>query len=87
MGYMLNFPLPNLINPEYNPFNFGLTQLLLTIPVVIAGYKFYTVGFKALFRGSPNMDSLIAIGTSAAVINALNKEKRNAHIRLRCKKL
>ncbi len=68
MGHMLGLPIPELINPEYNPFNFGLTQLVLTIPVIIAGYKFYTVGFKALFKGRPNMDSLIAIGTSAAVI-------------------
>ncbi|MGO1470197.1 MAG: copper-translocating P-type ATPase [Tissierella sp.] len=68
MGHMLGLPIPELINPEYNPFNFGLTQLILTIPVIIAGYKFYTVGFKSLFRANPNMDSLIAIGTSAAVI-------------------
>ncbi|MCK9225189.1 MAG: cadmium-translocating P-type ATPase [Candidatus Muirbacterium halophilum] len=68
MGHMLGLPILNIINPESNPFNFGLTQLLLTIPVIISGYKFYTVGFRTLFRGSPNMDSLIAIGTSSAVI-------------------
>ncbi len=71
MGHMMGMPLPDFINPHHNPLNFALAQLVLTIPVVIAGYKFYTVGFKALFRRSPNMDSLIAIGTSAAVIYGL----------------
>lgn len=51
--------------------NFAIAQLLLTIPVIICGYKFYTVGIKAIFRGSPNMDSLIAMGTSAAFIYSL----------------
>ncbi|SHK26511.1 copper-translocating P-type ATPase [Paramaledivibacter caminithermalis] len=71
MGHMVGLPLPNFINPHFYPLNFALVQLSLTIPVVIAGYKFYTVGFKALFRKSPNMDSLIAVGTSAAIIYGL----------------
>ena len=50
------------------PLVFAIMQIILTIPIVIAGYKFYTVGFMALVRRSPNMDSLIAIGTSAAII-------------------
>ncbi|MCL2221838.1 MAG: heavy metal translocating P-type ATPase [Oscillospiraceae bacterium] len=50
------------------PLEFAFTQLFLTIPIAIAGYKFYTVGFMAIIRKSPNMDSLIAIGTSAALI-------------------
>lgn len=68
MGHMLGLPIPEMIEPSVNPLNFALTQLILTIPVVIAGYKFYTVGFKALIKRAPNMDSLIAIGTAAAVI-------------------
>nr|WP_330397418.1 copper-translocating P-type ATPase [Maledivibacter halophilus] len=68
MGHMMGLPIPSFINPEYNPLNFALVQLILTVPIVIAGYKFYTVGFKALLRRSPNMDSLIAVGTSAAFI-------------------
>ncbi len=68
MGHMLGFPLPAAIDPMMNPLNFGLIQIVLVIPSVIAGYKFYTVGFKALIRRSPNMDSLIALGTSAAVL-------------------
>lgn len=68
MGHMLGAPLPDIIAPHHNPLNFALTQLFLTIPVVIAGNKYYSIGFKTLFKGSPNMDSLIAIGTGAAVI-------------------
>jgi Cu+-exporting ATPase len=67
MGFMLGMPLPNIINPKVNPITFAFIQLILTIPVLIAGNRFYTIGFKALFRRSPNMDSLIAIGTMAAV--------------------
>jgi len=68
MGHMLGLPLPEFVEPTVHPLNFALVQLILTIPVMVAGYKFYTVGFKSLFRGHPNMDSLIAIGTSAAVL-------------------
>ncbi|CAH2212221.1 copper [Cu(I)] transporter ATPase CopA [Tepidibacter aestuarii] len=71
MGHMIGLPLPNIIDPMHNPLNFALVQILLTIPVVIAGYKFYTVGFRSLFRGSPNMDSLIAVGTSSAIVYGL----------------
>jgi Cu+-exporting ATPase len=68
MGHMLNFPLPKILHPEMYPLIFAYVQLVLVIPSMIAGYKFYTVGFSALFRRSPNMDSLIAIGTSAAFL-------------------
>lgn len=68
MGSMIGMPIPDFISPKINPIAFALVQLLLTLPVIVAGNKFYTVGFKALFRKSPNMDSLIAIGTSAAVL-------------------
>jgi Cu+-exporting ATPase len=68
MGHMLGLPLPMVIDPMMNPITFALAQLLLTIPVVIAGNRYYTVGFKTLYKGSPNMDSLIAIGTSAAIL-------------------
>jgi Cu+-exporting ATPase len=72
MGHMfgepIGFKLPNIIDPMRNPRNFGIAQLLLVLPVVISGHKFFTVGFKSLFRRSPNMDSLIAMGTSAAFL-------------------
>ncbi len=64
-------PVPNIIDPMANPLNYALIQIVLVVPVMIAGYKFYTSGFKALFNGSPNMDSLVAIGTSAAFIYSL----------------
>ena len=68
MGHMIGFPLPDILHPNENPVAFAITQLLLTIPVVISGKRYYTVGLKALFRRTPNMDSLIAIGTSAAIL-------------------
>lgn len=66
MGHMLGMPLPNSISPVENPFNFALVQLCLTVPVMLIGYKFYQVGIKNLVTLSPNMDSLIAVGTLAA---------------------
>jgi len=54
-----------------NPLIYALLELLLVIPIIGMGYKFYIVGFKALVQRSPNMDSLIAIGTSAAVLFSL----------------
>jgi len=74
MAPMLTFvslPLPQGLDPMNYPLVYGLTELMLVIPVVGVGYKFYTVGFKALLRRSPNMDSLIAIGTTAAVIYSI----------------
>ncbi|MFY9422708.1 MAG: heavy metal translocating P-type ATPase [Bacilli bacterium] len=68
MGHMLGFPLPDFLDPNTNPFNFALTQLILVVPVIGVGYRFYTSGFSKLFRGKPNMDSLIAIGTGAAFL-------------------
>ncbi len=68
MGHIVGIKLPDFIDPMENPFNFSIIQLILTIPVVIAGYKFYNIGFTRLFRREPNMDSLIGIGTAAAFL-------------------
>jgi Cu+-exporting ATPase len=71
MGPMVswwNVPIPGWLEPMTYPLTYALVEILLVIPVIIAGYRFYTVGYKALWRRSPNMDSLIAIGTTAAVI-------------------
>ena len=72
MGHMfgepLGFKLPAIIDPMVNPLYFGLIQLLLVLPVLFAGNKFFTVGFSSLISRSPNMDSLIAMGTSAAFL-------------------
>lgn len=64
---MLGFSLPVLLSPETKPLNYGIIQLLLILPVLWAGRDFYTKGVFAFFHWSPNMDTLIAIGTSAAV--------------------
>lgn len=71
MGHMIGLPLPGMIDPMVHPTSFALTQLLLTLPVMYFGRSFFTVGFKTLFRGHPNMDSLIALGTSAAFLYSL----------------
>ncbi len=74
MGHMLpgvKLPVPKLIDSMQYPLNFALVQIALTIPVLIAGYRFYIVGFRAIMLRSPNMDSLIAMGTSAAVLYSL----------------
>jgi len=67
MGHMLKWPLPDIFHGEENAMTFAFTQFLFALPVMIINKKYYTVGFKTLFKGSPNMDSLIAIGTTAAV--------------------
>jgi Cu+-exporting ATPase len=67
----LSLPLPMSIHPMENPVTYSLLQTFLILPVIGAGYRFYVVGFKAILSRSPNMDSLIAIGTSAAVLFSL----------------
>lgn len=68
MGHMAGLPLPPfLLGPE-NALGFAFTQFLLTIPVMFVNAAYYRVGFKTLFTGSPNMDSLIAIGSGAAAV-------------------
>jgi len=61
-----NLPFPPGLAPMNFPLVYGLVQLMLVIPIIIAGNRFYFVGYKNLLRRSPNMDSLIAIGTTAA---------------------
>ncbi|MGI6050287.1 MAG: heavy metal translocating P-type ATPase [Acetivibrionales bacterium] len=71
MGHMVGLPVPDIINPDLNPLNFALAQLILVIPSMISGYRFYTVGFSRLFKREPNMDSLIAVGTGAAFLYSM----------------
>lgn len=68
MGHMIGLPLPMFLDPHMSPLNFALSQFILTLPVIVVGYKFYTIGFKTLFLRNPNMDSLVALGTSAAFL-------------------
>lgn len=67
MIWWLKWPIPDWLEPMQYPFLYALVEIGLVTPIVIVGYRFYTVGFKAILRGSPNMDSLIAMGTSAAI--------------------
>ena len=78
--------VPNFINMNNNPLNYAIIQLILTIPVMVIGYKFYIIGFKLFFKGRPNMDSLIAISTTAAflyslynTINIINGNNNSVH--------
>lgn len=68
MGSMWGLTIPAFLNPMANPVPFAFTQFLLTLPVVIVNQKYFTNGFRSLFRLSPTMDSLIAIGSSAAFV-------------------
>ncbi|MFT9496905.1 heavy metal translocating P-type ATPase [Anaerosolibacter sp.] len=67
----LGWKLPMWLEPMNYPLTYGLVELILVIPVMLAGNKFFTVGFKAIARRSPNMDSLIAMGTSAAFLYSI----------------
>lgn len=68
MGHMMGAPLPGFLVGMENALAFAFTQLLLTLPIMYLNDKYYRVGFKTLFHGAPNMDSLIAVGSAAAVI-------------------
>ena len=68
MGHMMGWPLPSGLLGMENAITFAFTQFLLLIPVVFVNAKYYRMGFKTLFHGSPNMDSLIAIGSGAAIV-------------------
>ena len=68
MGHMVGLPTLPVFHGEENLLVFALAQLILTLPVVYLNRKFFTVGFKALFHRSPNMDTLVAIGSSASLI-------------------
>ena len=68
MGHMLGATLPEFLNPKVNPLNFSLAQFVLILPIIYAGRDFFSHGFKNLVRKSPTMDSLIAIGATAAVL-------------------
>ncbi|MBP3599464.1 MAG: heavy metal translocating P-type ATPase [Clostridia bacterium] len=73
MGQMIfnNIPLPAFINIEAEPYNFAITQLMLCLPALFFGRKFFTKGIPLLFRGHPNMDSLVAVGAGASLIYSI----------------
>lgn len=71
MGPMVGMPLPNIVDPMINAFNFSLLQLILTLPIMVVSWEYFQKGFKTLFKGHPNMDSLIALGTASAFVYSL----------------
>ncbi|RRD39062.1 heavy metal translocating P-type ATPase [Leptotrichia sp. OH3620_COT-345] len=71
MGHMMRLPLPDFINPVKYPLRYTLVQLFITLPIIYAGRDFFIHGFKNLIRKSPTMDSLIAIGSTAAILYSL----------------
>jgi Cu+-exporting ATPase len=68
MGHMFGLPLPHFFHGSENALSFSFSQFLLTLPIVIINKKYFVNGFRTLFKAAPNMDSLIALGSSAAII-------------------
>ena len=71
MGHMAGFPLPAILKGHENMMIFALTQLLLTVPIIALNFHYFSNGFKNLIHRTPNMDSLIALGASAAFVYSL----------------
>ena len=71
MSHMFGLPVPHIIYPVDHIFNYVAIQFIITVTVMIIGKRFYKVGFRQLFMLSPNMDSLVAVGTSSAFIYSL----------------
>jgi len=73
MGQMLipNIPVPDIFSMNTHPVNFALVQMLLAVPVLFLGRRFFISGFKSLFHGNPNMDTLVAISSAASFIFSL----------------
>ena len=71
MSHMFGLPVPHIIYPVDHIFNYVAIQFIIAITVMIIGKRFYKVGFRQLFMLSPNMDSLVAVGTSSAFIYSL----------------
>ena len=65
---MMGLPIPSFLSGMENAIAYAFTQFLLCLPILYVNRKYYQVGFKTLFHGAPNMDSLIAIGSAAAMI-------------------
>lgn len=76
MGHMFGLPLPSVM--AHNGSIYGFTQFLLTLPVIFVNLRYFTNGFAMLFRGAPNMDSLIAVGAGAAIASGINAIYRMA---------
>lgn len=73
MGHMLGWPLPSILLGHENMMIFALTQLFLTLPIMYLNRKYYENGFKSLFHGAPNMDTLVAMGSTAAFVYSVSR--------------
>ncbi len=73
MGHMLGWPLPDLLTAHENVMVFALTQLFLTLPVMYLNRKYFENGFKTLLHGAPNMDTLVAMGSTAAAVYSVSQ--------------
>ena len=71
MGHMMGLPIPSFLHGTENAVPFALTQLLLTLPVAYLNRSYFQIGFQTLLRGAPNMDSLVAIGSSASIVYSI----------------
>ena len=71
MADMVGIPMPAFLSPMQSPVSYALIQLALVLPIIWLGRHFFVDGFKALSKGHPNMDSLVALGTSAAFLYSL----------------
>lgn len=71
MGSMMGMWVPDVVSMDSHPLVFASVQLVLTLPVMYFGRRFYVNGFRSLIKGHPNMDSLVALATSAAFIYSL----------------
>lgn len=68
MGHMFGAPLPSFLTGTRNAVSYALLQLLLCLPIIYVNRAYYVNGFKRLFKLSPNMDTLIAVGSSASLV-------------------
>ena len=68
MGHMLGLPLPSFLSGHHNALWFGLVQLALTLAIAVLQFRYFRRGFASLFRGAPTMDTLVAVGSSAAIL-------------------
>ena len=68
MGHMMGLPLPSFLSGHHNALWFGLVQLVLTLAIAVLQFRYFRRGFASLFRGAPTMDTLVAVGSSAAIL-------------------
>lgn len=71
MGHMMGLPIPHVFHGTGNAVTFAFTQFLLTLPILYVNRNYFTAGFRALVKGRPTMDTLIAIGSGAAFVYGL----------------